>query len=116
MNNRNIPANVTGIGERFRLERLRLGLTQQDMADAVRVARSTIAAGETGLANLMTATLADSSHVGVDVAFVLTGRRPSDWHRIARAVRQVEKENAGLWRKLSVAKLAIEIEAKYVDS
>lgn len=109
MNNRNIPPKVSGIGERFREERLRLGLTQRGMADAVKVARSTIAAGETGLANLMTATLADSSQVGVDVEYVLTGKRTCDWQRIARAVRSVEKSNLRLWSKLTVDQLASEI-------
>ena len=112
MNNRNKPPKAAGIGERFRKERLRLGLTQQEMADAVRVARSTIAAGETGLAKLMTATLADSSLIGVDVAYVLTGRRPADWQRIARAVRAVETSIGRRWGKLTVAELADEIECR----
>lgn len=112
MNNRQKPPKATGIGERFRMERLRLGLTQQEMADAVGVARTTVAAGETGLANLMTATLADSSLLGVDVAYVLTGRRQGDWQRIARTVRAVEKSKGRRWRKLTETELAEEIECR----
>lgn len=73
MNARNIPSRVHGIGVRFRLERLRLGLTQQEVATAAGVARTTIAAAEMGYANLMTSTLADACDLGFNARFVLTG-------------------------------------------
>lgn len=69
-------ATHISIGSRLAQERRRLGLTQAEMGGHAGLGRSVIGMIETGGSRLdLAALLALESAVGVDVAFVLTGRR-----------------------------------------
>ncbi|GKS93215.1 S24 family peptidase [Acidovorax sp. SUPP2825] len=64
-----------GISERFRKERERLGLTQQEMALAGHVAHRTLQGWEAGSFAPKAEFLAQAADIGVDVGYVITGRR-----------------------------------------
>jgi transcriptional regulator with XRE-family HTH domain len=76
------------ISERLRAERLRLGLTQEQLAKAGGVARSAQANYEKGERSPDAQYLAAVASAGVDVAFVVTGLRavPASNSLSARAV------------------------------
>jgi len=64
------------IGLRLAQERRRLGMTQAELADQVGLRRSVIGMVETGKSRLdLAVLLALESEVGMDLVFVLTGRR-----------------------------------------
>ncbi len=63
------------IGDRLKAERLRLGLTQEEMAGVAKVARSAQANYEKGERSPDTQYLALACGAGVDIGFVITGVR-----------------------------------------
>lgn len=63
------------VGDRLRDERVRLNLNQEDLAVAGGVNRNTQGSYERGARHPDTAYLSAVERLGVDIAFVLTGRR-----------------------------------------
>jgi transcriptional regulator with XRE-family HTH domain len=63
------------IGERLRLERERLGLTQQSLADAMEIQRQALMRYESGERSPHADRLHALDRLGGDVSFVVTGRR-----------------------------------------
>lgn len=66
------------VAERLRIERKRLGLSQDDLARACGCSRATIAAYEAGRTSPDLNYLADAASLGIDFQFILTGRRLQD--------------------------------------
>ena len=64
------------VGDRLREERVRLNLSQEDLAQAGGVNRNTQGSYERGARNPDTAYLLAIATLGVDVGFVLFGKRP----------------------------------------
>ena len=67
--------DVRSAGERLRDERVRLGLSQEDLAQAGGVNRNTQGSYERGARNPDTAYLAAVASLGIDTVFVLTGQK-----------------------------------------
>lgn len=65
------------IAERLKEERLRLGLTQEVLAESASIKRRTLQDWERGLSSPPAVQLAALSAAGMDVQYVLTGRRQS---------------------------------------
>ena len=63
------------IGERLKEERLRVGISQVDFADACSSSRNALLQWEKGEATPNAAVLAVMGGLGVDVLYVVTGRR-----------------------------------------
>lgn len=63
------------IGERLRLERSRVGLTQPGLAESVSVSKNTVLAWEKGSTAPNGFQLAELARLGFDVNFVITGER-----------------------------------------
>lgn len=63
------------IGQRLQEERKRLGLNQEDFAKAVGVAKRTLAGYEGGAADVGASVLGQASELGVDVLYVVQGKR-----------------------------------------
>ncbi|MFC3549438.1 helix-turn-helix domain-containing protein [Lysobacter cavernae] len=75
--------DVAQICARLREERLRLGLNQQDFAESTGVSRKTQSAYESGASAPDVAYLKIAASLGVDVHYVISGRRegsPIDGH------------------------------------
>jgi transcriptional regulator with XRE-family HTH domain len=95
----------TDIGGRLRRERIRLGLTQDELSDHFGVHKSTVYLWERGDGTPSSAHLSILHRLGGDVYYVLRGRRqdhdvPEDViHEICQAVRVLEEP--GAWEKLS---------------
>ncbi|EPM0508404.1 helix-turn-helix domain-containing protein [Pseudomonas putida] len=66
------------VGDRLREERVRLNLSQEDLAQAGGVNRNTQGSYERGVRNPDSAYLLGIAPLGVDVGFVLFGRRSVD--------------------------------------
>lgn len=62
-------------GERLREERIRLALSQEDLAQVGRVTRNTQGSYERGGRNADTAYLAAVAALGIDILYVVTGLR-----------------------------------------
>ena len=67
--------NLQRIGDRLREERVRLDLSQVAFADACGVNRGTVAAWEKGEQTPTAAVLAVMEGLGLDVLYVIAGRR-----------------------------------------
>src|SRR5258707_571156 len=67
--------NFDHIGERLRQERLRLDVAQLAMADACDVSRGTLATWEKGEQSPNAAALAVMAGLGVDVMYVVAGKK-----------------------------------------
>ncbi|WP_225608580.1 helix-turn-helix domain-containing protein [Comamonas sp. CMM01] len=65
-------------GERLRLERLRIGMQQVDLAEACEVSRKTLSVWEKGEQTPNAAVLAVMAGHGVDVLYVVTGQRAGE--------------------------------------
>lgn len=63
------------IGERLRLERKRMGLTQADLTDKIDAGRLSMIAFEVGRSTLRADQLAVLDRMGFDVLYIITGRR-----------------------------------------
>lgn len=91
------PAN--SFGERFRIERERLGLTQAELARRSSNARLLINKYELGKALPGTQALIKLDSCGVDVAFLLTGKRstlerePELFNRAYLEVKRLSNES-----------------------
>lgn len=70
-----VAKNLNEIGPRLREERERVGLNQEQFAEAGGVSRRTVVAWEKGEQFPNAAFLATVSGMGVDVLYVLTGQR-----------------------------------------
>lgn len=70
-----VAKNLNEIGPRLREERERVGLNQEQFAEAGGVSRRTVVAWEKGEQFPNAAFLAVVSGMGVDVLYVLTGQR-----------------------------------------
>lgn len=70
-----IAGNLQQIGERLRIERARLGLSQAAIAEACAVNRGTLASWEKGDQSPTAAVLAVMACLGIDVLYVVTGTR-----------------------------------------
>lgn len=79
----------TGIGERLRAERERLGLTQLAMAEKAGVSRATQVNYESGKRTPELGYLEAAGRFGVDMQFVLTGARSGKEGSYARAARRM---------------------------
>jgi len=73
-----IAGNLQQIGERLKVERARLGLSQAAIADACAVNRGTLASWEKGEQSPTAAVLAVMACLGVDVLYVVTGERGAE--------------------------------------
>lgn len=62
-------------GERLRSERLRIGMQQLELAEACAVARKTLSVWEKGEQTPNAAILSRMAEAGMDVLYVVTGRR-----------------------------------------
>lgn len=71
----NGSGEASSSGERLRDERVRLGLSQEDLALAGGVNRNTQGSYERGARNPDTAYLSAVASLGVDTVFVLTGQK-----------------------------------------
>lgn len=65
-------------GERLRSERLRIGMQQLELADACAVARKTLSVWEKGEQTPNAAVLSRMAAAGVDVLYVVTGKRAGE--------------------------------------
>ncbi|MEX6717508.1 helix-turn-helix domain-containing protein [Pseudomonas aeruginosa] len=63
------------IGARLQEERKRIGLNQDDFAQRIGVAKRTLAGYEGGNADVGAEALSAATTLGVDVLYVITGRR-----------------------------------------
>lgn len=67
------------IGRRLQEERQRLGFVQAEFAEKVGLAKRTLAGYEGGQGDIGATALAAASDIGVDILYVVTGRRtPAD--------------------------------------
>lgn len=64
------------IGDRLREERERIGLTQPTFAAAAKASKRTVIEWEKGATSPSAVQLAALSTIGIDVGYVLTGKRP----------------------------------------
>ncbi|MBV7542215.1 helix-turn-helix domain-containing protein [Acidovorax sp. sic0104] len=118
-----IPSNVTyiSIGSRLAQERRRLGLTQAEFGGQAGLGRSVIGMIETGRTRLdLGALLVLESKVGVDVAFVLTGRRAAvaaadmlDWRLVEEILNALDRAGKRLDIELSPAGTARALRSLY---
>lgn len=89
------------IGARFRAERKRLGLSQEDLADVMRLSRGSIVACESERSFVDIAALERARLAGMDTWWVQTGTRANaisdeQWntlHVIAKGVEEFIKDN-----------------------
>lgn len=94
------------IGARLREERLRIGLSQQGLADLIEGARLSVVQYESGRSSPSAETLAAMEAIGVDVRYALTGLRqaPSgiDRERFKIALAEVQRQTKARREKLSL--------------
>lgn len=82
-------------GERLRIERVRVGMQQLEMAEACEVSRKTISVWERGEQTPNAAVLAMMARHGVDILYVVTGQRAG----VAEAIlAPVERDLLLAWR------------------
>lgn len=86
------------VGKRISEERERLGLTQKDLGELWNVSRSAVAMIETGRSPLAVDRLLELEMLGVDIQYVLFGRRSPqvasrmlDWQLISLIQKGVRK-------------------------
>lgn len=97
-------------GERLRLERLRIGMQQVDLAEACEVSRKTLSVWEKGEQTPNAAVLAVMAGHGVDVLYVVTGQRAGE---AESTLAPAERELLQAWRQGSEqGKEAIQAVAK----
>lgn len=118
-----IAPNVTrlSIGSRLAQERRRLDLTQAEFGGHAGLGRSVIGMIETGRTRLdLGALLALESKVGIDVVFVLTGRRAAvaavdmlDWKIVEEILDALERAGKRLNMELSPAGTARALRSLY---
>ncbi len=93
------------IGERLLEERLRLGFTQQGIADAIGGVRLSVVHYENGRSSPAAETLSAMEAIGIDVRYVLTGMRNSppgiDRERFRQAFTEVQRQAKAKREKLS---------------
>lgn len=85
------------VGERLLIERKRLGLTQGDVAARTNLSRATVSLYESGTNSADARFLVEMSAAGMDIFFVLTGRRLSeeavnhfDWQMLAALMKTLQ--------------------------
>lgn len=118
-----LSPNVThiSIGSRLAQERRRLGLTQAELGGHAGLGRSVIAMIETGRSRLdLAALLALESKVGMDVAFVLSGRRAAvaaadmlNWKLAEEILDELARATKRLNLELSPARTALALRSLY---
>ncbi|EIU2540613.1 helix-turn-helix transcriptional regulator [Pseudomonas aeruginosa] len=89
------------IGARLQAERKRIGLNQDEFAQRVGVAKRTIAGYEGGGGDIGASVLAVAAELGVDVLYVITGRRqPAELESLSqeeldvlRYIKSMEEED-----------------------
>jgi len=86
------------LGRRLKEERLRLSLSQLAMADACSVNRNTLAAWERGEQTPNAGALAVMDRLGLDVLYIVVGRRASD---ASSPLPAAEQELLATWRSSS---------------
>lgn len=107
------------IGERWRDERLRLGIAQADLAASVGASRRSVIDWEKGVAAPNAEALSAFGEVGADALYIITGRREQplsrldDRERLRLAVEAVEDGLAAVRRTLPPDKRAELILAAY---
>lgn len=74
---------MDSFGQRLRTERIRLGFSQEEMGSIGGVARNAQANYEKGIRNPDSAYLSAIVAAGVDVLYVLTGKRVEEWATLA---------------------------------
>lgn len=85
-------------GERLRLERVRIGMQQIEMAEACEVSRKTLSVWEKGEQTPNAAVLAQMASHGVDVLYVVTGQRAGETES---TLAPAERELLQAWRHSS---------------
>lgn len=73
-----VDNKFVSFGERLRSERLRIGMQQLELADACAVARKTLSVWEKGEQTPNAAVLSRMAAAGVDVLYVVTGKRADE--------------------------------------
>nr|WP_268894471.1 helix-turn-helix domain-containing protein [Pseudomonas asturiensis] len=68
-------ASISSVGDRLREERVRLSLNQEDLAQAGGVNRNTQGSYERGVRAPDTGYLTGVSELGIDIVYILTGRK-----------------------------------------
>lgn len=109
------------IGSRLAQERRRLGLTQAELGGHAGLGRSVIAMIETGRSRLdLAALLAWESTVGMDLTFVLTGRRAAvaaadmlEWKLVEEILDELARAGKRLKLELSPAVTARGLRSLY---
>lgn len=93
------------IGQRLLEERLRLGLTQQGLSEAIGGSRVSVIHYESGRSSPAAETLAAMEAVGVDVRYALTGMRNTppgiDRERFRQAFSEVQRQGKVKREKLT---------------
>jgi transcriptional regulator with XRE-family HTH domain len=107
------PEDGRSAGDRLRDERLRLGLSQEDLAQVGGVNRNTQGSYERGARNPDTAYLAAVASLGIDTVFVLTGQKQvSDLNpveaQIIEQYRNIPEDDQKLIRRMLSAMAAME--------
>jgi transcriptional regulator with XRE-family HTH domain len=105
--------DVRSTGDRLRDERVRLGLSQEDLAQAGGVNRNTQGSYERGARNPDTAYLAGVASLGVDTVFVLTGQKQvTDLNpveaQIIEQYRNIPEDDQKMIRRMLSAMAAME--------
>jgi len=103
--------NLQHIAQRLREERTRLDLSQVAVADACGVNRGTVAAWEKGEQTPTAAVLATVDGLGMDVQYIVTGKRPraAAAFEPGQVYRQALQERGIAWSPVGETKNAVEI-------
>lgn len=85
---------TTGLGERLKIERNRLNLSQPKVAEAVGVTKNTVIAWEKGTTSPTIVQLFGLSEMGFDVHYILTGQHATPSNLSPEEVALVENYRA----------------------
>jgi len=110
-------------GQRLADERRRLGLKQDEMAEAIGITRSIYAAMEGGRSPLYVDRLVRFEEtVKVDIQYILTGKKTKeaafhmlDWALIDQIQAHIHKNEAEHWDSLSPEKKALTLKLSYQE-
>ena len=104
MTNRRVLTKYAEFGKRLQKERLRIGLTQADLAKSLGVDKSSVYGYERGDRPPPASHLVVLSELGADILFIVTGQRVGtsindEWlDRTMAAVREIS--DTGIWDKI----------------
>ncbi len=110
---------MSTIGSRIKEERVRLGMTQPQFAEASISSKRALIEWEKNATSPSTVQLSALHHIGADVLYIVTGRREAnvperiDAHRLATAIEAVEEGLDAAKRTMPPDKKAELIKAAY---